>query len=317
MTGISVKQIENMSESDKENMALDYIQGINQDDSDKCISVAWVFFLNYYNSIDAFSMLKPEEYKRNIESHIAKNESLVKHSRHAGRAKLNDNTIDKCYKLWTRTKFFTVENISKGPRRKKNRSKAKGRSISVYRFNLEPFFRYAEERGFNFTQEQKKILDLIFSPDKVRESIYNEYYSINFLEAMIKYYVRFYIQFLRDNKKSRKEHYFDKEFLDYIIFSKLKEFRSHKEFTVTKASKFDKVLDRNHTKYQYYLSPDKPMIYNLQPKGRRKNKDLDFDFKGNYYSVYHSLHHFYEDLMNELDEKILGVLLHGVPKKIS
>jgi hypothetical protein len=310
MTGIPIREIEKMSKEGKEDVGIKYILGLEQEDGKECRDLAWAFFLDYHNSISAFALVKPEEYKKNYRSHIIRiiKDQTKRKKAYNKRKKLNDNTINKCYKLWKRTDFF----IGRSEQGLGKKNKLKSPKLR-YTFNLLPFFRYAASKGVNFSYEQERILEIIFEPKKVKEQIYEEYSDLNFLEAMLKYYVGFYIYFLKHSSERGKEHYLNKEFLDFLIFPR-ENSRKRKGMKLIgmSPSKEEKMLELNSKRFQYYLDPDKPLIFNLRPADKRgRNPKINFNFKGNYYSVYHSLHVFYKEIMDDLDDKVMWVVLHG------
>jgi hypothetical protein len=325
MTHLSVKDIEELSLKKRKNLAIDLITGNNQNDSKECVETAWIFFLKTLNSVDAFSILKPKEYKRNIKTY--KNKKDIQETQrkinYNKRKKLNDNTIDKCYKVWTRTDLISSYDEV---RKRKRASKRPLRIFKKYMFNLESFYYYCK-KGWktNFTETEKAILEFLFLPEPVRLNLYDEYYSINFLDALLKYYARFYIHYL-ENPPKKLNHYFDKDFLDYIIFSNPLNIKDNKKpylydekgnrlFKVVKSSKESKIWDKYNIKFKQYWSPTPEAIITQIGKGNRKISLGEWTPKKKYYSVYESLHIFYPEIIKELDHKILNILLKGFAKK--
>jgi hypothetical protein len=252
-----IKELE-LSKQEINKLSVDLIRGHNQNDRDKCIELAWTFFIDYHNSMTSYHSIYPNS-KQN-----------------------NNNNTTKCYGVWKRSDHVDIEEHIKN---KLWRAK--------FKLNLNPLFFYAEEKNVIFSDEEKSILNLIFLPTPVREFLYKNYSDINFIEAIIKYYVSFTFHYLK-NPTKKKSHYFDKEFLNYLI-NKNKDEIEHK-FIVKRTNKEIKMLDKNHDKMKEYLTT---------PSKNKKN-----------YVVYESLHYFYKNIMDELDDKMLRLLLNEVPKKI-
>jgi hypothetical protein len=272
---IKVKELkQKFSKQEINNLSIDLIIGQKQKDGDKCKKLAWLFFLNYHNSTSVFQITNPKEYQQNIKTWP-----------NGEKKRLTTNNINKCFGVWTRTNFFDIEDHYNKNWKKGWRAK--------FKFNLNPLFIYAKEKNIIFSNEEKNILNLIILPTPVREFLYKNYSDINFIEAIIKYYVSFTFYHLK-NPTKKKSHYFDEDFLNYLIHKNKGEIK-HK-FIVKRTNKEIKMLDKNHDKMKEYLTT---LITN------KKN-----------YVVYESLHYFYKNIMDELDVKMLRLLLNGVPKKI-
>jgi len=252
-----IKELD-LSKQEINKLAVDLIRGHNQNDRDKCIELAWIFFLDYHHSMSAYHTIYPNSIHR------------------------NNNTTTKCYGIWKRSDHVDIEEHIKN---KVWRAK--------FKLNLNPLFFCAEEKNVIFSDEEKNILNLIFLPTPVREFLYKNYSDINFIEAIIKYYVSFTFHHLK-NPSKKKSHYFDKKFLNYLINKNKDEIK--KEFIVKRTTNEIKMLDKNHDMMKEYLTT---------PSTNKKN-----------YVVYESLHFFYKNIMDELDDKMLKLLLNGFPKKI-
>lgn len=307
------------------NLALDLIQGTGQKDGKECRELAWMFFLKLHNSTSVFKEINPKEYNKNLQ---ARKEGIKK--------KLNNNTITKCYGVWLRTNFFGVSEQAKI---KKRASETPPKLIRRYILTLMPFFYYCEKKiGVKFSDEEINILRLIFLPEPVRKALYEEYKEIDFLEAILKYYVRFYIYYLENPTKEKYSHYFEKDFLDDWIFRKLELItepipiqeplynynqKGHMLFNVAKPTKENKKSDELLCKYNlkfrnYWSLLQGPVVTHIRI-GKKSSKKIislgDWNPEKDYYSVYESLHIIYPEIMKKLDHKILEITLEGIPKK--
>ncbi len=317
MTYLKTEEIENLTKEQRDNLGIKLIRGDDQNDRIECRKLAWIFFLDYHNQPSAFSLLQPDQYKENIQTHrISKHEQESKRKEvHNKRKKLNDNTIDKCYKVWIRTNFLSTKKWTEKRKRENNRPK---KLFTMYKFSLSPFFTYYNKKLTTpFTKEEEKILELIFLPNPVRSNLYKDYGETDFLEALLKYYTRFYIYYLRNPIRNKREHYFNKDFFNVWIYSNAKkgwkyDERNDRIYTVTAANKESRIIDAYDKKMQFYEDPNKPIIFNLTPIGRKVNKsDRLMKFSNNYYSVYESLHILYKEIMEKLDAKMIELLLRS------
>ncbi len=311
---IRIKGIEKgKTKEELKNLAVDLIRGINHKDGNECRELAWMFFLKSHNSTSVFKQVNPEEYDKNIKSR----EKGIK-------KKLNNNTITKCYGIWTRTNFVIPHEWAK---KRKKISQKPLKTFRTYMFNFEPFYYYCKiHMGIKFTNKEKAILELLFLPEPVKKELYKEYHSIDFLEAILKYYTRFYIYFLENPSKKRLNHYFDRDFLDYILNRKyiapkipcknqlnLYDEKGNRLFKVVKSTKenraSNKLLDKYNIKFKQYWSPTPEAIITQIGKGNKKISLGEWTPKRKYYSVYESLHIFYPGMLRVLDHKILSILL--------
>jgi len=333
MTARNVEQVENLTEDERKNLAIDLITGENQNDAKECMETAWVFFLDYHNSTSAFSVLKPEQYAENIKTHkqekeIQQTERKILYNK---RKKLNDNTIDKCYKVWTRTNFVVPSEVAKI---RKRRSEKPHKTYRRYRFILEPFYYYCKAQfGITFSKEEIGVFELIFLPEAVKKSLYGEYKDINFLEAILKYYMRIYLYYLENPTKKKLNHYFGKDFLDYFIFSEYtppeipdsnpinsydeKGQRTLKFVKPTKeAKKSSDIWNKYNIKFRQYWNPIEGPIITRLGKNKSTMRSLgEWEPEKDYYSVYESLQIFYPEIMKELCCKVRSILLNGTRKK--
>lgn len=307
MEYLKKEKIESMAEKEKEELAIDLIQGINQRDSEECINLAWIFFLNYHNTTSVFKKIKPETYEINKPL----------------RKSLIDSTISKCFKVWFRTDFFNIKSIPQGKKRKSGLDK---KPLNLYRFNLNPLFIFCERWNLKFNEIDKRIMELLFAPDDIRKSLRKEYWFIDFIEAILKYYLRFYIYHLKNPIKIKKDHFFKKEELDYYLYTKYRKPSSRinkygdRVFRVKKSDGLDYVDTDFHNKFEYYCDPKsylkKSHIVDIKPKfSKRRLSNVKSMFPKEHYSIYESLQIFYPDIMREIDSKIISVLLTGFAKK--
>ena len=86
--------------------------------------------------------------------------------------------------------------------------------IRKYRLNLDPFFEYAKMKNVEFDKSEMNPIKLLFFTDFFRTSLYEEYKTISYIEAIPKYFLKhYYISLLEEKNKFN----YSKETINFLL----------------------------------------------------------------------------------------------------
>jgi hypothetical protein len=148
--------------------------------------VAWDFFLSFNNK-HRITMNRYPKAKR-----------MYKKAMNIGYSRENIRTY---YDLWDAESFFYYSMVRfKTEGEKKHRQSGAG-----YVMNLNPVFKYCERKGIEIIPKERNYLNWIFSDLSLRIFIRETFKDDNVIEAILKFYVRFFIfsYALKDEYKSK------------------------------------------------------------------------------------------------------------------
>jgi len=86
--------------------------------------------------------------------------------------------------------------------------------IKKYRLNLNAFYDYAKTKNIRFDETEKDSIKKLFNADTFRTAVYNKYKTICYVEAIPKYFMRYFYIPLLENKNKIK---YSKETLNFIL----------------------------------------------------------------------------------------------------
>lgn len=183
-----------------------------------------------------------------------------------------------------------------------------------YIFNLSPLFEFCdtvnkslpEEEKIKFNEEEKRILELLFGEenDYIRSKVYLEYKNIDFLNAVLKFYVRhFYLPYVKTNKMIRTQLLISKESIRWILHSSPEDFNKelHILYSENPTSEMKKICKdinkiRNwSTNTEIVWSSDNPT-------------DIDEDDFNYYGGIYNAFYNYNKTLMLNLGWKLIRIL---------
>lgn len=86
--------------------------------------------------------------------------------------------------------------------------------IKKYRLNFKPFFDYAKTKNIEFNESEMNSIKLLFYTDVSRTSLYEEYKTISYIEAIPKYFLKhFYLPLLEEKNKFN----YSKETINFLL----------------------------------------------------------------------------------------------------
>ncbi len=118
----------------------------------------------------------------------------------------------------------------------------------LYQLNLTPFFEYCESiLKQPFTEKEKIILITLFNNRIIRYEMYNEYWNTNYIEAILKFYLKYFFFPALEDPKKKSQIKLSKNFISMILKKREKHKHSNKKFTgvfvVVESTKANKKLD--------------------------------------------------------------------------
>ena len=285
--------------------------------------IAWRVFLEPLNQTGTFQKINPKEYNKRKKTYektkrLFTTTDKSKKERKSYKKCLNTNAINNCFKAWNETNFLTTIEVSK--KIDGNGNSTYNRQIPLRQFNLNPLFVYLENKNVKPSDSLSKseifILKFLFEPKQVREKLYEEYKNEDFITAMLLFYIKYYyIPFLKNPIISTKNT-LDKEALRGLI---------EKGVIINTETAF-KLMNLLESNSRYF---DKETLRDLIERGLLDKKlglDLIKSSKSNkvyidnlkkeavvfnhdfYLGHYASLHKYYKEIIEQLDNKILKIL---------
>jgi len=199
--------------------------------------ISSLVFSDFFNQPSTFGALNPAKYEEARALPRKKDGGGLQKS-------LNTPAIQECFKFWKEADFLedrktTIER--KGKRDKTGKPTKNEIEIKVYRFNLEPFFYFFENKFSHvgdfsgkwiiegFTQNEKNILEFFFNSDYFRIFLFEPREPLKFLEVIPKLYLSWlsipYLEYLAKtsnekyltNSKLKKKVSFDEHLLKKIV----------------------------------------------------------------------------------------------------
>lgn len=183
-----------------------------------------------------------------------------------------------------------------------------------YQFNLTPFFEFCyavnknipEEEKIEFNNEEKRILELLFGEesDYIRGKIYLENKKTNFLNAILKFYVRhFYLPYVESTKAIDTNLSISKEAIKWILNSSSEDFNKE----------IDILYYENQTPKMKKICGDinklRTWTTNTATERKLKNKTNTDEDDFNYYGgIYKSFYDYNPTLMSDIGWKLIKVL---------
>jgi len=179
----------------KSDIAYNLLKGRNgneaiRKDADKCIELAWLFFLEYHNTTSAYARLN-------------------------GKTRKSSNNITRCYSAWRDADFFdiTEKRHIKKITKKESFVSSKTAWITKRRLNLD-FLNYDRKIKSPFTPEELSVLNFIYGSQELRVSIAKECFDQNISDAIIRWHIKNnYLSFSKINK----QHFFTKKELNDML----------------------------------------------------------------------------------------------------
>lgn len=256
--------------------------------------LAWSLFLKPANEPAILKEKNPQNY----ENYLKYIKLKRKHTRtyrkiSVSKGSGNDVTINRYFNSWKKLNFLD-------PIITPQTRAIKRFPLKLYRLNLNPFFTYFKNIGFN--EKQKRILDFLLHPKWVRNSLKQEYGEDDLIKAISKFYLnRLLIPFLENDISSAPIINFNKKFLDIFINDSdyrdetlIKKKGKIKFIVSNKTLKIQKIMENNEEEYDMYLNG---------PINLKGVAPIYF-----YVSIYNSLYKHYKKEMDNLNIHMLKTL---------
>ncbi len=201
--------------------------------------IARAFFLEFITPTDVTKREYPNAYKMRT---IKKRGSFV------------ISQVSKRFNHWKKEGFLD-ESKYKLPR---SIEKKKGKNYTLwfygYRLNLKPLFKYCNDQGVNFTEDEKYFINELLGSSQIRKNILKENQGEDVINAILKYYVKNtimrYFSYMRDFKENPEK---------YLNYQKRVDKYNHpKDAGEKETKKIIKEYARVHSskKYRYGIDID-------------------------------------------------------------